>query len=233
METCVLCRRRIFPQLRDVPSSFWWIFLWTRTCPTCLDELPYSWAPRPARARSTETYQALWETDSRVCRPSTGLKYVDVGRPVVRKVKFERSRNLDRLWGWIFSLALEESRALHPSPKGKVLLVPMASSAFGLWYRGWDPVWEATKTLGVLRGIPAQRLLRKKQGGSQKSRNRQERVDYRQDFEFLSRVRIPGDIAEIVLVDDVITTGSTLDQGARLLRTRFEGSIRPLGLVQD
>jgi predicted amidophosphoribosyltransferase len=233
METCVLCRGRIFPQLNEVPWNFRWIFLWTRTCPACLDDLPYSWAPRPARVRDAETYQPLWETDPQVARPSTGLKYIDVGRPVIRKVKFERSRNLSRLWAWIFSLALEESRELHPPPGGKVLLVPMASSAYGLWYRGWEPVWEATKTLGALRGIPTQRLLRKKQGGSQKSRNRQERVDHGQDFDFLARVTIPEDIAEIILLDDVITTGSTLDQGSRLLRTRFEGSIRPLGLVQD
>ena len=95
------------------------------------------------------------------------------------------------------------------------LVVPVPSSRRRLRQRGWNPVLPVAQAAATVAGVPVWHGLRRPvDEGSQKGRGRNERVIAAGTF--LAR---PLDADNVLLVDDVTTTGATIAACARALRS--------------
>jgi len=97
-----------------------------------------------------------------------------------------------------------------------LLVVAVPSSRRGRRRRGYDPVDVVLRRLGLVAGtrllVPTARA-----GGGQKGRDRQQRLSGRE-----GSLRVTRDLSgsRVVLVDDVVTTGGTLQEARRALAAR-------------
>jgi len=98
-----------------------------------------------------------------------------------------------------------------------VVLVPVPTATSRARKRGYDQAKLLTKGLAHLTNLPIQSLLGRlgqtRQVGTKKY---QREAQLKEAFWPLSPARTRG--ARIILVDDVITTGASLEQAARVLR---------------
>ena len=112
------------------------------------------------------------------------------------------------------ALAAAVDRVAPPRPGlAPAVVVAVPPSPTGRRRRGWDPVGALVRRarLPVLAGALA---VRPGRGGAQKSRDRDGR---RRGREGSLRVRRPVAGLRVVVVDDVVTTGSTLEEARRAL----------------
>lgn len=141
-------------------------------------------------------------------------RYEGPGRAAVLAVKHRGRRDLVR---WLAA----ELVPLAP-PVDRVTWVP--ASRAGRRRRGYDQGALLGRALGRALGVPASPLLRRPSGArSQRGRSRAERLD---GIAFTARRRTGG---RVLLVDDVVTTGSSLSHGAAALRRG--GAMSVVGLV--
>jgi len=106
-------------------------------------------------------------------------------------------------------------------------VVPVLPRFMRVFRDGFDPVGLIAKTLKV-RGVPVENLLLRKGGQAQKSLTKEERLagaalDFR--FRFSSQL----DKKDYVMLDDVTSTGATLNKCAELLKSA--GAHRIFALV--
>lgn len=108
-----------------------------------------------------------------------------------------------------------------------IYLVPVPPRPARIFRSGIDPVW--LLALGMRRrGIPVARLLRRKGKRTQKNLSRLDRLEEGAlKYEIRRSARITQ--KEYVLLDDVSTTGTTLNVCARILKSA--GAERVCGLV--
>ena len=142
-------------------------------------------------------------------------------RPAVNAFKEQGRTELAGPLGTALALAVAAVVAAAPQVPGPVLLVPVPSSTAALRSRGWDHVGELTRRADAeLRaaGLPAEeaRLLRRagrvrdSAGLSAAARRANLAGTFRRDD-------APPRRGLVVLVDDVVTSGATLTEGARAL----------------
>lgn len=112
---------------------------------------------------------------------------------------------------------LDADRSGADGPDGRTLLVvPVPPSRRGRRRRGYDPVDLVLRRLGLVVGarvlVPTHRAR-----GGQKGRDRQQRLRGR-----AGSLRATRDLTGrlVVLVDDVVTTGATLQEARRAVRAR-------------
>jgi len=104
-------------------------------------------------------------------------------------------------------------------------LVPIPSSREAILKRGFNPAGEIARELGHLSGVPLRRAwcYRTRETSSQKT------LDWRarqQSVRGLYAAQVPQACGWVGLVDDVLTTGSTLEQASEaLLRAGAQGVI--------
>jgi predicted amidophosphoribosyltransferase len=114
------------------------------------------------------------------------------------------------------------------SPANAVVLVPVPSARAAVRDRGFDATWDlARRAAGILRrqsAVRARRLLRQaRPTRDQAGLSADQRAINLQGAFRVSTV-VPGQV--VIVVDDVVTTGSSLTEAARALR---EGGHRVLG----
>lgn len=111
-------------------------------------------------------------------------------------------------------------------------IVPIPSTSAGWRKRGYDPLtllWEqASLTASLPPGTVHAELLRSRfkapwkrrlqKGLGRAARRRNMRGSLRLRSAYLSRKRCPPTGAPVLLIDDVLTTGSTLSEASRVLR---------------
>jgi len=161
-------------------------------------------------------------------RVIVGCDYATPGDALIRQFKAARQ------WQMAPALAalLVEAIQTHAEPLPRhAVLVPIPAHAASIRQRGFNPAAELARALAQplrMRCEPAW-LLRQHEGARQTHAARPQRLDAaRHDFVCPA---IPQD-SIIALVDDVMTTGSTLHHAARALRRAGAAQVWGLALAR-
>jgi len=145
-------------------------------------------------------------------RVHAGLRYEGAVRDVVLACKQGGRTRLVRELAPALASAVD--RALEgTTARGDLLVVPVPPSAAGTRRRGWDPV----QLLAARAGLPLHPALVRVGGGrgAQKGRDRAAR-DRAARGSLWARRSVRG--RRVLVVDDVVTSGSTVAEAARALR---------------
>lgn len=201
-------------------------------CRSCQARFQPACTPDPGQGRCPVCGQVLLaETGCCVdCSAQTwsfpsldGLfSYQEPAAELLRLYKFGDGASLARSWA--------AAAAARLSPRGP--LVPVPPLRTNLWKRGWDPVQLFTSALGRSAGLPVWKLLVRRASFSQKTLDRSGRLENARRAYTLARfaTRRLGRVAPGVvwLVDDVVTTGATVEACSRLLRQAGAAEVRVL-----
>ncbi len=154
--------------------------------------------------------------------------YAGPVRPALIAFKERGRAELARPLGAALALAVAAVHAAVPGPRGPVLLVPVPSAPAAVRVRGRDHVRELTgpavaelRALGVDASMA--RLLRRR-GRVRDSAElsvAQRRANLAGTFVVDSRRPAPPPDAQLVVVDDVVTSGATLTEAAAALGLAF------------
>jgi predicted amidophosphoribosyltransferase len=109
------------------------------------------------------------------------------------------------------------------------VLVPVPASPAARRRRGFDHALDVTRALGTLTGMPVAEVLRSKVTADQRTLGREQRAANR-----AGSFDVTGEVTggRVVLVDDVFTTGATLDAAARALIGVGSPTIRALSVAR-
>ena len=185
-----------------------------RMCMLCAQDLPRTGGPGPA------------PEGCEVCL--SPLHYRDGVRRAVHRYKFKGSAALAGLFGELMAKSLTDRR---DGAAGLITWVPLHPKRKKR--RGYDQAELLARRVSELCGIPAAATLEKvRNTGAQSQQNTE--ADRRANAEGAYRA-LPGlDLTgkRVVLVDDVVTTGSTLAQCAACLRSAGAVSVAALTFAQ-
>jgi len=134
------------------------------------------------------------------------LAYEGVGRQLVTALKFARLLDVAEL-----GAALIAERA--PAGWLEATIVPVPASPGRALRRGFDPAWEIAAALSSQTGAVAAPVLRRRDRRRQRGGTRSRRLGRPPRIAAVATAP-----AEVLLVDDVVTTGATVDACARALR---------------
>ncbi|HNW28085.1 MAG TPA: ComF family protein [Spirochaetota bacterium] len=170
------------------------------TCPVC--SAPLS-GPRCGLCADRHWY---------ITKNITISEYAGTMKNVICKMKFGKVRALHAALG---HLALHEL-ARSAITADVITWVPMNSRK--QWERGFNQSKLISKFVSKKTGIPCRRLLREKRGaGTQRKLGLRDRF-----IHSLDRYEAAGseirDVKNVLIIDDVCTTGATLNECARQLR---------------
>jgi predicted amidophosphoribosyltransferase len=147
------------------------------------------------------------------------LAYAGAGRRLVAALKFRRLLVVAEL-----GAALMADQA--PAGWLEATIVPVPAAPSRARRRGFDPAWELASALVGQTGAQAAPVLRRSDRRAQRGRSRTER---------LARPPLVRAVAEAplraLLIDDVVTTGATIDACARALRVAGSLEVRALALA--
>ena len=150
------------------------------------------------------------------------FEYLGDIRELLYQYKFRNRLRLARILAGFYAQAL---RAGFPG----AVLIPAPANPQAVRRRGWDPVERLCRVLRREHGFPVRRALERRAGPAQKLLGYEER-----------RLNLRGTIGlrrgtpgELVLIDDVFTTGATASECARLLLLGGASRVRVLTLAID
>lgn len=148
--------------------------------------------------------------------------YEGLAKDVVRFAKYQPSRSAAR------ELAAILAPHLPFLDRTNTLFVPIPTTAARRRERAFDQALEIARRLARFTGIECQNALRRRGTSHQVGATRRDRFAHMKDAFTVSR---PAEIRgkTIVLVDDVMTTGATMEAAAKVV-TRA-GAARVIGVV--
>ncbi|KUJ73873.1 hypothetical protein AVO42_00155 [Thiomicrospira sp. XS5] len=176
-------------------------------CPVCGEPLPALSAPQVcgaclAQAPSFAQTQAGFRYETVVADLIQGLKYHE---------QLYQARLLAELW------------APHLEVGGVEALIPVPLHVNRLLERGFNQAYELAKSLSKGTGLPvlSQSVMRTKQTPPQALLNAKDRRrNLKSAFALTSETDLHG-LSEVALVDDVMTTGATMEALVSVLKKRF------------
>ena len=170
-------------------------------CPGCQRELP--WLTGRRGERKVDFSAGCFSP----------LAYQDRVRDAVRRYKFSGVRSYDRPFGALMAQCLRDRPELRPEV---VTWAPLSRKR--LRKRGYDQAGLLARQVGVALGLPVVPLLKKVRHTAPQSGLEGESA--RRANALGAYSLLPGDGAagrRVLLVDDVVTSGSTLSECARML----------------
>jgi len=149
--------------------------------------------------------------------------YDGAAAELVAAYKFAGRRSLARFLAGILSRALMENWPGRP-------IVPVPYRRAKIVEKGWDQVEEIVRVLDR-RGFEVRRILERLPSGEQKRLSQEGRLENaRKAYRLVPGAAVPD---EVVLVDDVLTTGATAEACARALREGGARRVAVLALAAD
>ncbi|MBI4272452.1 ComF family protein [Candidatus Uhrbacteria bacterium] len=148
-------------------------------------------------------------------------------RTIVHALKYEGVKELATFMSCAMSRWWRKNSVLNVLPLDRSILIPIPLHIKKLRERGWNQAELIAHELGSQLGVSVESgaLIRTKNTQPQSSLSRQERILNMKDaFLCVPTASMEGKI--IILIDDVATTGATLNQAASALRMRGGTDIR-------
>jgi ComF family protein len=171
--------------------------------------------------------------DCRAAPPQFDAAFVafDYARPadlLIRRLKDHPRHGLAPMLAALLDIVLHESGVQWPADS---LVLPIPSGRQSMRRRGFNPAGELARALARRRGLPVRCdiLRRTREMPKQSTLSRRARQTAVVD---LFHARGPLGAREILLVDDVMTTGSTLDAAARALRRAGASRITAIAVAR-
>lgn len=151
------------------------------------------------------------------CRPASPLKYVwihtvykDIAKELIHDLKFARAKAAAKLAA---DLLHESIPAL--SPETVVTYIPTATSR--VRQRGYDQTQLIAKAIAKQRGLPCRTLLIRHGQARQVGADRKHRITQASNnYSATHQKHIQK--ATILLIDDILTTGATIESAAKILK---------------
>lgn len=134
----------------------------------------------------------------------------------VRSIKFGKDRAMGRALGALLGESLRAAGAFD-GVDGRCVIVPVPMHWRRRVSRGIEHANVITRTSGNAAGVPTRRVLRKSARATQRGRSLEARKRNVKGA-MRTRGRLEG-VERVVLIDDVATSGETLREGVRALRT--------------
>lgn len=155
--------------------------------------------------------------------------YHSPGRVLIHQLKAGRRYLLAATLAELLVFRLHDLKAAMP---GATILVPVPSSRSALQQRGFNPASEIARHLSRRLHLPCRHaLFRREAAGAHKSLGRLARYEQAQS---LYGLRQPFSLSgcHVWVVDDVLTTGSTLNAVAHLLMEAGVASVQGVVLAR-
>ncbi|MGE0878622.1 MAG: ComF family protein [Acidimicrobiia bacterium] len=143
------------------------------------------------------------------------IAYEGAGRELMARLKYRNGRSA------LPALAAGMARVVDPWSSDVVTWAP--TTAGRRRRRGYDQAELLARALARQLRLPVAATLLRVDGAPQTGRSRNERVAAAQSAMFVALRRVSG---RVLVVDDVVTTGATLDAAARALRAAGAAEIR-------
>lgn len=202
-------------------------------CPTCersIRRLPAETCPRCARiwplsGSCPDCEHSPPETDAVLAV----FSYTGQVKSLLQAYKFKRRRALRRF----FTDALTDAVLPRLSSAGLDAVVPVPPDARHLTDRGFHPAADLAKSVAQKLNLPLERRwLQSRSGRAQTGLSRQERLSNAQDRFVGARAVSQAAGRRVLLVDDVYTTGGTVNACARALKAAGALSVTALCLAR-
>lgn len=152
-----------------------------------------------------------------------------MARDLVHRLKYGRDATLSRVLAGIANGAFQDPRL---AGREFDALVPVPLHSLRRRERGFNQAALIAAHLSALRGIPVRDVLvRHRSTGTQALLDREHR---RQNLRDAFSLRKNADVSDqsLLLVDDVVTTGSTLDACAEVLLAAGSGPVRAITVAR-
>lgn len=150
--------------------------------------------------------------------------YEGVGKQLVKSLKFEQKRQSSEPISEIMSKLLLKINK-------NSILCPVPTAPKRVRERGFDHALLTSKNLSSLTGLETKTLLTRKSNTRQLGSSRKQRISQVMDeFELVKGAEILD--KEIIIVDDVMTTGATLSAVAQILKKAGAKSVSAIIFAQ-
>lgn len=153
--------------------------------------------------------------------------YRDTAEDLIRIYKFEPLPALAQVWAFFLKKLIGTANA--GSAPGTVI-VPVPARRASVRSRGWDQMRLICRYLRQRYRLPSEFLLHRTGGSAQKSLNYAQRMQNLSGRITCSRTAEKGG-RKVLLIDDVYTTGATLNECARTLQSAGFEEISALTLA--
>lgn len=177
---------------------------------------PDAFMPVPSRCYRCKRLTTDYATCSN-CRRQTSLKHVwiatdyqEIAQQLLHKYKFERAQ------AGVSSIGTALENVLpHLAPD--ILIIPVPTATSRVRQRGYDQVGLLARYLARQRQLVWTRAVTRLTQSRQVGSGRQQRLTQLQNAFLVTKPKIIEG-AHILLVDDVVTTGATLEAVSRVLK---------------
>lgn len=196
-------------------------------CADCVNDV---FEPLPSRCYRCKKLTISFSTcascirQSKVANVWVRTSYSGTAKELIHRYKFERAKNAAK----IIANAMND---VVPYLREDILIIPVPTATTRIRQRGYDQAELLANyigdSLGFLVAKPVSRLSQHRQlGASRKTRLEQLQNDfYLNDSKIVKK-------SHIVMVDDVVTTGATIETIAKLLKQSGAKSVSAVAFAQ-